>query len=314
MKNFRFWVICTGLTGAVGIAVVSLGAQSRQAPVVAGRVELQPESRPFLSGRLPLDSGDIRLGVVVSDLDAGADGRDKAPANGVRIDEVTPSSPADKAGLKAGDIVVDFDGERIRSARQFARLVRETADGRAVQLGVLRDGKQQTLEATPERQSFGWNPNIDGDLRRRLERGLRDFRQGPPLEFEFRTDPDDPRRFEFHLNPDAPPMARASSGGRLGVTVLSLAPQLAAYFGVPDGGALVATVTKDSAADKAGIQAGDVITTVNGDRVRDSGSLMRKIGDAGGTELTMVIVRDRKGLTVKATVERPRRARGTTGY
>ena len=42
-------------------------------------------------------------------------------------------SPAQKAGFKPGDIVVDFDGERVRSSQQFTRLVQETAGGRSVQ-------------------------------------------------------------------------------------------------------------------------------------------------------------------------------------
>ena len=59
-------------------------------------------------------------------------------------------SPAEKAGIKAGDVVVEYDGERVRSARQFTRLVQETPEGRTVAIGLLRDGKKQTVNATPE--------------------------------------------------------------------------------------------------------------------------------------------------------------------
>ena len=91
-----------------------------------------------------LDGRGAQLGVMVSDVDP------KAASGGVRIDEVNEDSPADKAGIKAGDIVVDYDGERVRSARQFTRLVQETPEGRSVAIGIMRDGKKQTVNATPE--------------------------------------------------------------------------------------------------------------------------------------------------------------------
>ena len=61
------------------------------------------------------------------------------------------------------------------------------------------------------------------------------------------------------------------SRGRLGVTVQSLTPELEEYFGAKNGGALVSSVTQDSAAAKAGIKAGDVITSINGRRVSRRG-------------------------------------------
>ena len=47
------------------------------------------------------------------------------------------ASPAGKAGIKPGDVIVEYDGERVRSARQFTRLVQETAEGREVPLATL---------------------------------------------------------------------------------------------------------------------------------------------------------------------------------
>jgi serine protease Do len=216
----------------------------------------------------------------------------------VKVDEVSTDSAAEKAGLKAGDVVIEFDGERVRSARQFTRLVQETPDGRSVKIAVLRDGKRQTLDATPEARSFSWNMNIDADrIRREVERGMRQI----------------PDRFEFHIDPDMIPNIRMSRG-RLGVTVESMSPQLADYFGVKEGGALVSAVTKDSAADKAGLKAGDVITSLNGVHVRDADSLSRGIADATGTELSIGIVRDKKETTLKATIEgrRPDRPRASS--
>ena len=60
----------------------------------------------------------------------------------MKIDEVNEDSPAEKAGIKAGDIVVEYDGERVRSARQFTRLVQETPEGRSVAI-ALHAGRQE---------------------------------------------------------------------------------------------------------------------------------------------------------------------------
>ena len=153
MKNIKFGMFGLGLMIAVVTAVSSLGAQTRgQAQARAGT------ERPNV---MMLDGRGAQLGVMVSDVDPKA-----APA-GVRIDEVNEDSPAEKSGIKAGDIVVDYDGERVRSARQFTRLVQETPEGRSVAIGIMRDGKKQTLNATPETGPMTWNfgPEVDRALR-----------------------------------------------------------------------------------------------------------------------------------------------------
>jgi serine protease Do len=206
------------------------------------------------------------LGVQVSDT-----------ANGVRVDDVNEGSPAEKAGVRDGDLIVEFDGERVRSARQLTRLVQETPEGRSVSLAVMRDGTRQTLQATPEQGRFTFNSRRDL----------------PHLNFDF---DDLPGRFDFRL--PAPGSRVPGSRGRLGVTVQSLTPDLEEYFGATNGGVLVSSVRRDSAGEKAGLKAGDVITSVNGGRVRDAGDLTRELEDATG-EVAMVVLRDKKEMTVK---------------
>mgnify|MGYP001246028940 CR=1 FL=1 len=279
MKKLKFGAFFVGLTLAVGGAVSVITAQDvRVAPRGRGDVFM-------------LDGRGAQLGVRVSDVDA------KAATGGVRVDEVNEDSPADRAGLREGDVVVEYDGERVRSARQFTRLVQETPDGRTVKIAVLRNGQKQTVDATPEAGRNAWNFEIDGDqIRREIERGLRDFQREP---FEFRFDDRGPRRFEYRLPERVMPLM--GSRGRLGVTVQSLTPELEDYFGASNGGALVSSVAPDSAAAKAGLKAGDVITSINGDRVSDSGDLMRELSDATGG-VTIVVVRDKNELTLKATL------------
>jgi serine protease Do len=274
MKDIKFGAFFLGLTLAV-VAAISVAAQDR--------VEPRRDMRVF-------GGGGSQLGIRVSDS-----------ATGVRVDDVDTGSPADTAGIREGDVVVEFDGERVRSAMQLTRLVRETPNGRSVAVAVMRDGKRQALQATPE---AGRTFAVDDETMRELERGLRnlppEFRVVPPV---YRYE-NPPRRFDYRL-PDgyAPDWAVPFMGsrGRLGVTVQSLTPELEEYFGAKNGGALVSSVAQDSTAAKAGIKAGDVITSVNGRRVSDADDLTRELRDLNG-EVTIVVLRDRKEMTLKGTL------------
>jgi hypothetical protein len=131
-------------------------------------------------------------------------------------------------------------------------------------------------------QRFG--PEFERDVERSVEQSLRNLpEQIEPL-------------LNFRFDGGIPAMG---ARGRLGVQVEGLSDQLATYFGVADGGVLVAGVTADSPAAKAGVKAGDVITKVNGEAVKDrhraASAVKRQRRDAH-------VVRDRK-----ATSSRPRR-------
>lgn len=293
MKTARFSLFGLALVGGTIAAVSTLLAQSP---------EERPDRRTNPDRRvLMLDGRGSQLGIVVEDLDAATakDGSSGA-TGGVRIDDIEPDSPAEQAGLREGDLVVEYDGERVRSARQFTRLVQETPEGRTVPMGVLRDGKKQTLNVTPEGQQAAWSVGIDGArLRRDLERGLRDL----PDMREFRFDGP---AFDFRGAP------RMSPRGRLGVQVDELSPQLADYFGAVAGGVLVTSVTESSAAAKAGLKAGDVITSVNGAAVRDYSALAAELQDSDTSEVAIGVLRDRTEMTLKATLDpdRPTRRSG----
>jgi serine protease Do len=227
------------------------------------------------------------IGVSIRDAEPRQAEADGSPA-GVVVDEVRPDSPADKAGIKRSDIIVGFDGERVRSARQFSRLVQETAPGRRVTATIVRDGKKSEVQLTPERGRNAWL--IDGDrLGDRMREGMGDLRMFSDRMPQFNFDVD-------HSFPG--PLSRA----RLGVTVEELSSQLAGYFGVKEG-LLVSSVTDDSAAAHAGIKAGDVITAINGERTRSSEDLVRAIRDLNDGEVKIDLVRDKKTMSVTAKIE-----------
>jgi serine protease Do len=281
MKWLKALAVFIVLGGIVLVAVL-------KAPAVYGQRDV-PDRRAreltMLAGR------GSALGVTVRDVRSAEAGGDRT--TGVVIDEVRPGSPADKAGLARGDIVIEFDGERVRSARQFSRLVQETAPGRAVKAVMLRDGARRDIEITPagdaDRRAELMIHGDIGDYMRDLGRDL--GRLGdrlPPFNFNF----------DFDM-----PLA----GRRLGVSVEELTSQLAGYFGAKDG-VLVTSVADGSAASRAGLKAGDVITSMNGQSVRSREDLLRGLREAPDSgEVTIGIVRDKKDSTVKAKLEVPRR-------
>jgi serine protease Do len=217
------------------------------------------------------------------------------------VEEVTAESAAEKAGIRKGDAIVEFDGERVRSARQLTRLVQETPAGRAVQAAIVREGQRSTVSITP-REGGGFGFDSFDDLA-----NLGDFRYkvAPPP-----VPPAAPR-------PPAPPSVWnfdelvGRSTNRLGISVSTLSPQLAEYFGTKEG-VLVSSVTDNSAAAKAGIKAGDVITSVNGTAVNDPSDVRRRVTDLDdGDEFTIAVMRDKKTVTLKGKAERPERRRTT---
>jgi serine protease Do len=230
------------------------------------------------------------IGVSVRDLGDEEVSKAKLPApGGVLVEDVVKESPAEKAGVKAGDIIVELDAERVRGTRQFTRLVQETPPGRKVQASVIRDGQRMPLSIEPREsgmQFFGDFPGMPEIARGRV---LPPPPPAPPV-------PPGPGLFEFDEW-----TGRGST--RLGLSVSDLQPQLAEHFGVKDG-VLVTSVAADSPAAKAGVKAGDVITTLNGADVTSSSELRQRTSRLkDGEELSLGLVRDRKPMTVKARAE-----------
>ena len=92
------------------------------------------------------------LGVSIGDLDR-LDKETKAglklpTMEGVYVHEVTPDTPADEAGLSAGDVIVSFDGKKTLRMRALRRMVAEFPVGKTTQVTVIRDGKELTFDVT----------------------------------------------------------------------------------------------------------------------------------------------------------------------
>ena len=226
------------------------------------------------------------IGVGIRDVlgEDAAKAKMAQPA-GVYVESVRDGSPAAKAGIQAGDIVVDFDGERVRSASHFTRLVQESVPNRQVAAVVVRGTSKQTLNVVPE--ASGAFNILSSDARRQVQ-GLQQRLVQPR---------------DFNLNFDADALRRVLpiNGSTLGVTVSPLSEQLASYFGVKQG-MLVSAVTSNSPAAGAGVRAGDVITAINGQAVSTSGEVTRALRETRGEAVDITVTRDRKSLSLKATL------------
>ncbi len=68
--------------------------------------------------------------------------------SGALVSAVTPGSPADKAGLQSGDVIMKFDGKDVSTMRGLPKLVAQTAIGKTVDVDVLRKGERKTMQVT----------------------------------------------------------------------------------------------------------------------------------------------------------------------
>ena len=233
--------------------------------------------------------------------------------HGVEISSVADASPAEEAGLQAGDIVLTYRDERVNGIQHFARLVRETPAGGRVELGVVRDrarltvdvqigeraaeaGVRKTLESVKER--IAWDRDRMAEVRKRLDSvRMKLMAEG------WEWCEDCPKSFrdldlEFDLNV---PALRFSLGVRwLGADLEELEGQLAEFFGV-DAGVLVRQVLSGSPADRAGLRAGDVIVAVDGkpvSRPEAIGKAASASATSGDADVRVEVVRDRKPMSL----------------
>lgn len=200
---------------------------------------------------------------------------------GVEITRVEQESPAEKAGLKVGDVVLDYNGGKVESMAQFSRMVRETPPGREVKLLISRNGQTQDITVkVGERRAP------------RVLLGGNDFVMALP-------------RVEIPPLPDIPRSFMSWRSSMLGVEAEGIESQLAEYFGVKEG-VLVRFVIKDSPADKAGLKAGDVIVKVDDSKVVTPGDVSSRIRASLRSNKKMfplLVVRDHKEITVNVTID-----------
>jgi membrane-associated protease RseP (regulator of RpoE activity) len=238
--------------------------------------------------RVIVGSGGSWLGVGISEVTADKVKELKLPAErGVVLGKIVPESPAAKAGLKESDVVTEINGQRVEGTEQFRRMIREIPTGRAAQFTVWRDGHSQTITVTL---------------------GKSEIRHGTTF-----VAPAAPGSFAFQM-PEMPEMGELLQNGpwaspkmRLGIDAENLDGEFGNYFGAPEGeGILVRGVFPDSPAAKAGLKVGDVITSVDGERIRSVGELREKMAEKQQEKTVKLgLVRSKAALTLSVEFPAP---------
>jgi serine protease Do len=171
------------------------------------------------------------MGVEVMGMnDVSARAFGLADTNGVLVNGVLPGSPAEKAGLRRGDVITAFNGQKIADQESLVDRVSKTPPKTAVKLSIVRDGRARELTLTT-----GEAP-------------------APSARAE-----------EPGEGPAAPGEEGGASSVWEGASVASLSPALAQRWGLPPGtaGVVVADVAPGSRAESMGLQSGDVIASLN---------------------------------------------------
>lgn len=259
LKNSR-WML--SLAVGVSIAVVLIVGAS-VADVAAGSKN-DDENKGYLG---------VQMQKLTKELRKGLDLRVK---RGVLINDVEDGSPADKAGIEDGDVIVEFDGKTIDSPDELRELVEATKIGDEVRVKVVRDGDDKQLRVViGERpEDFGWSM-FDDDVHFDLDNKIQGL------------------------------VTRFSPGPRLGVQATELNDDLASYFDTnEDGGVLVLDVEEESLAEKTGIKPGDVIQGIDDEEIESIGDIRESLKDfEEGDNFEIKILRHGKKQKLPATMD-----------
>lgn len=311
MKQF----FTMAIAAAAGAALAAAQDFVVLAPAPAPQVELEiaqaappgPPAKRKVSEtrvlRLGAASGSY-LGIGVQEANADRAKELKLPeVHGVEVTRVEENSPAAKAGILKGDVVLQYNGQRVEGTEQFVRLVRETPPGRQATLLVSRNGVTQTVTATiGERKDVVYRVRPDFGEWEELRESWRGT-WASKFQEEMAKLQEDLLRMQQRM-PDMPGVFVAIRGGMLGIEAETLNTQMAEFFGVKQG-VLVRSVAKDSAAEKAGIKAGDIIVRIDNEEVATASALSRRVREMESRgSFPLTVVRNRQEMVLNVELEK----------
>ncbi|MDM7921479.1 MAG: PDZ domain-containing protein [Pyrinomonadaceae bacterium] len=270
---------------AASVAVIGQTPEAKPAPVppAAPAPRVMAFSFDGNSGYLGVQTVDVNSQNYAS---FGLSG-----VRGVAVEKVMDGSPAEKAQLQKGDVIVRFNGEEVTSARKLTRMVGEVAPDHQVTLTVVRSGSEREVPVTIAKRpapAFG-EMGFPGGVEVPMPE-IPEFRGEMP---QVRVWPRAPRG----EGGDVLMFRRGSR--RIGVSVTPLTKQLADHFGVK-GGVMISEVRENSPAAKADLKAGDIIVEVDGKEVASDADVVRAISEKKEGDVTLTVVRkgDRKTFSV----------------
>lgn len=257
------------------------------------------------------------LGVYTQTLDSGLRDGMQYDGDGVLVNRVVAGSPAERAGIRRGDVIVSVNSRGVESAAELTDLIQDMRPGQNITVKVNRDRSSRTFNVTlgsrpadqgDDEGGFQWRREADDDTPApeapRAPRAPRaPTAPAPPAA------PHGMREFHWESGPDGisgldglgKGMIFGGLGrGRLGVQIMDLDPDLAGYFSGTGGkGVLVTRVMDGTPAEDAGMKAGDVITRVGNDAVEDAEDLQRALRSREG-KVSLTVVRRGASRTIEA--------------
>ena len=194
----------------------------------------------------------VRIQEVTKDV---AEALELAEAKGALITDVPPG-PSEDAGLKAGDVIITFDGKEVANTRELVRLVGNTTVGKAVRVVVMRDGNTETLKVTLGRREEAEATAVPAAVQK-----------------------SDPQEAEI-----------------LGMKIAVLNDELREQLGLGENtkGLVVQEVDETSTAFEKGLRAGDLIVEAGQQKissVEDLESRIKEAKEAGRSSFLMLIRR-----------------------
>jgi serine protease Do len=230
---------------------------------------------------------------------------------GVAVEKVMDGSPAQTAGLQAGDVIVRFNGQEVSSSRMLTRLVNEIDPDHSAKITVIRGGSEREITVTVgKRPTPKWD---DSSFNFKFPDNF------PNVVIPDIHIPEMPVMPKINVHPqiDIPNMPgwngddldlnlHFGPSRRIGISMMPLTKQLADSFGVA-GGAMITDVREDSPAAKTGLKAGDIVVEADGKAIRGDGDLIRTLNEKKEGDVTLTLVRNGSRQTVKVTPEEAKR-------
>lgn len=248
------------------------------------------------SGRMTTQRPPGYLGIEFHDLTrAQAEALHLRGPQGVEVLLVDHDGPAAAAGLKPHDLITGINGHVVPSGEALRRMIRETGAGVMVTLSVFRNGNPITI-----RTKLANHEDIERKAWQRLTQPDPGSAPQPIVAEGFS---------EMYMSPAMTTPAPAPRGegfiGTIlhgesaGLMVEAMQPQLRSYFGAPKGqGLLVESVASGSAADAAGVQAGDVLLRADNQPMRAASDWPKQLRASKGKAVSLDVLRDHQALTL----------------
>jgi len=195
------------------------------------------------------------LGVSIQPVDADlAASMDLPAAQGAIVTNVQSASPAEKAGIKRGDVIVGINNHSVVDSNALRNLVASIAPGTNVKVSALRDGKEENFQVA-----------------------LAELPEEKPADSGDQTESD----------------TAAGRTGKFGMTLQPLTSDAASRFGleVNDQGLLIARVSADGSAANAGLRQGDLIQEVNRRPVRTIADFTAAVQQSGARPVLLLVKR-----------------------